>query len=116
MRIIAVFLLLIGALPALLLAQEEGGQDAAPAVIPAAAKARLVQLLPDSSEVGAARAGEQRFYSSDLYQYSDGGADVYLDYGLVAMVHQEYKSSSTDFTLDIYNLSSAGQCLRDLRR
>ncbi len=106
MRIIAVFLLLIGALPALLLAQEEGGQDAAPAVIPAAAKARLVQLLPDSSEVGAARAGEQKFYSSDLYQYSDGGADVYLDYGLVAMVHQEYKSSSTDFTLDIYNLST----------
>ena len=82
------------------------GQDSAPAVIPAAAKAKLVHLLPDPSEVGAARTGEQKFYSSDLYQYTDGGADVYLDYGLVAMVHQEYKSSSTDFTLDIYNMGT----------
>jgi hypothetical protein len=106
MRIVWRYLLLIVALPAILIAQEEGGQDAAPAVIPAAAKARLAQLLPDSSEVGAARGGEQKFYSSDLYQYSDGGADVYLDYGLVAMVHQEYKSSSTDFTLDIYNMGT----------
>jgi hypothetical protein len=106
MRIVWRYLLLILALPAILIAQEDGGQDAAPAVIPAAAKARLAQLLPDPSEVGAARVGEQKFYSSDLYQYSDGGADVYLDYGLVAMVHQEYKSSSTDFTLDIYNLGT----------
>jgi hypothetical protein len=106
MRTIALFLLLIAALPMLVVAQEEVGQDAAPAVIPAAAKARLAQLLPDPSEVGAALCGEQKFYSSDLYQYSDGGADVYLDYGLVAMVHQEYKSSSTDFTLDIYNLGT----------
>ena len=106
MRIVWCCLLLILALPAILIAQEEGGLDAAPAVIPAAAKARLAQLLPDPSEVGAARTGEQNFYSSDLYQYSDGGADVYLDYGLVAMVHQEYKSASTDFTLDIYNLGT----------
>ena len=106
MRIVWRYLLLILAIPAILIAQEEGGQDAAPAVIPAAAKARLARLLPDPLEVGAARSGEQKFYSSDLYQYSDGGADVYLDYGLVAMVHQEYKSSSTDFTLDIYNLGT----------
>jgi hypothetical protein len=106
MRTVTIYLLLILTSPALLLAQEEGGQDTAPAVIPAAAKAKLAQLLPDPSEVGAVRSGDQKFYSSDLYQYIDGGADVYLDYGLVAMVHQEYKSSSTDFTLDIYNIST----------
>ena len=106
LRNLAFCLVLILASPALLLAQEEGGQDAPPVVIPAAVKAKLVQLLPDPSEVGAARTGEQRFYSSDLYQYTDGGADVYLDYGLVGMVHQEYKSSSTDFTLDIYNMGT----------
>lgn len=106
MRTVAIYLLLILAVPALVIAQEEGGQETAPAVIPATAKARLAQLLPDPSEVGATRTGEQKFYSSDLYQYIDGGADVYLDYGLVAMIHQEYKSSSTDFTLDIYNLGS----------
>jgi hypothetical protein len=106
MRIIVLCLLLISAAPLLANAQEESGEGAAPAVIPAAAKERLARLLPEPAEVGAARTGEQKFYSSDLYQYTDGGADVYLDYGLVAMVHQEYKSSSTDFTLDIYNMGT----------
>jgi hypothetical protein len=105
MRKSTIYLLLILALPAPLIGQEEG-QQGAPAVIPAAAKERLARLLPEPAEVGAARTGEQKFYSSDLYQYTDGGADVYLDYGLVAMVHQEYKSSSTDFTLDIYNMGT----------
>jgi hypothetical protein len=104
MRRVAFYLLLILALPGLLIGQEEGGQSSAPAVIPAAAKERLARLLPEPSEVGASRSGEQKFFSSDLYEYIDGGADVYLDYGLVAMVHQEYKASSTDITLDIYNM------------
>jgi len=108
MRIGVVCLLPILISPALLVAQDEGGQETAPAVIPAVAKERLARLLPAPSEFGAARAGEQKFYSSDLYQYVDGGADVYLDYGLVAMVHEEYKSSATDFTLDIYNMGSRG--------
>jgi hypothetical protein len=104
MRRTAYYLLLILALPGLLTAQEEGGQGSPPPVIQAAAKERLERLLPEPSEVRAARTGEQKFFSSDLYQYSDGGADVYLDYGLVAMLHQEYKAASTDITLDIYNM------------
>jgi len=100
----ALFLLPILALPGLLIGQEGAGQDSTPAVIPAAAKEKLARLLPEPSEVGAVRTGERKFFSSDLYQYTDGAADVYLDYGLVAMVHQEYKTSGTDLTLDIYNL------------
>jgi hypothetical protein len=106
MRSVAIYLLLILALPGLLMGQEVGGEGSAPAVIPAAAKEKLARLLPEPSEVGAERTGEQKFFSSDLYQYSDGGADVYLDYGLVAMLHQEYKTSSTDITLDIYNMGA----------
>jgi hypothetical protein len=106
MRRSAIYLLLILAFPGLLIGQEEGGQGSAPPVIPAEAKERLARLLPEPAEVGASRAGEQKFFSSDLYEYSDGGADVYLDYGLVAMVHQEYKASSADLTLDIYNMGA----------
>jgi hypothetical protein len=103
---IALSMLLILALPGLSIGHGGGGQDSTPPVIPAAAKEELARLLPEPSEVGASRAGEQKFFSSDLYQYTDGGADVYLDYGLVAMVHQEYKTPSTDLTLDIYNLGA----------
>jgi hypothetical protein len=106
MRSVAIYLLLILALPALLIGQEKGEEGSAPAVIPAQAKQRLARLLPEPSEVGAERTGEQKFFSSDLYEYSDGAADAYLDYGLVAMLHQEYKAASTDVTLDIYNMGA----------
>jgi hypothetical protein len=106
MRSVVIYLLLILALPELLIGQEEGGQGSALAVISVQAKERLARLLPEPSEVGAERTGEQKFFSSDLYEYSDGGADVYLDYGLVAMLHQEYKASSTDIILDIYNMGA----------
>jgi len=106
MRSLAPYLLLTVALLGLLIGRVEGGQDSAPAVIPVAVKARLAGLLPEASEVGASRAGERKFFSSDLYQYTDGAADAYLDYGLLAMVHQEYKTPSTDLTLDIYDLGT----------
>jgi len=106
MRSFAFYLLLILALPALLVGQEEVGGGTAPAVIPAAAREKLARLLPEPMEVGAARTGEQKFFSSDLYQYTDGAADAYLDYGLVAMAHQEYKSPNTDYTLDVYDMGA----------
>jgi hypothetical protein len=106
MRNIAIYLLLILCVPGLLMAQEEGGQGSPPPVIQAAAKERLTRLLPEPSEVGAEPTGERKFFSSDLYEYSDGAADAYLDYGLVAMVHQEYKASDTDVTLDIYDMGA----------
>jgi len=106
MRSLASCLLLILALPGLLMGQGEGEECSAPAVIPDAAKEKLARLLPEPSEVGAARTGQHRFFSSDLYQYTDGAADAYLDYGLVAMVHQEYKSSNTDYTLDVYDMGA----------
>jgi hypothetical protein len=106
MRSVAFYLLLILALPGLLMAQEEGGQGSSPPVILAAAKERLTRLLPDPAEVGAEPTDERKFFSSDLYEYSDGAADAYLDYDLVAMVHQEYKAASTDITLDIYDMGA----------
>ena len=82
------------------------GQGDAPVVIPTAVKAMLARLLPEPSEVQAAPAGEPKFFSTDLYRYIDGGADTYLDYGLVAMVHERYRASATDVTVDIYNLGA----------
>jgi hypothetical protein len=106
MRSVGIYLLLILAFPGLLMAQEQGGQGSPPAVILATAKERLARLLPEPSEVGAEPTGERKFFSSDLYEYSDGAADAYLDYDLVAMVHQEYKAASTDITLDIYDMGA----------
>jgi hypothetical protein len=106
MRSVPFYLLLTLALPVLLLGQEEVGEASAAAAIPAQAEERLARLLPEPSEVGGKRTGERKFFSADLYQYIDGAADAYLDYGLVAMVHQEYKAASAGVTLDIYDMGA----------
>jgi hypothetical protein len=67
------------------------------APIPAEVRTRLAALLPKGGDTA-------RFYSSDLYRYMDGGADIYLKYGLVAMVHREYKSAGVDMTVDVFDM------------
>lgn len=106
LRITALLLLLTFAAPAFLISQEEGGGTPTIVVIPRTVKDELRRLLPDSTVVSAAPSAETKFYSSDLFEYIDGGADAYLDYGLVAMVDEQYKSASAEITLDIYNLGS----------
>ena len=65
--------------------------------IPAEVKTRLAALLPTGKNA-------PRFYSSDLYRYMDGGADIYLKYGLVAMAHREYKNAGVDMTVDVFDM------------
>jgi hypothetical protein len=67
------------------------------APIPAEVKTRLAALLPKGGDAA-------RFYSSDLYRYMDGGADIYLKYGLVAMAHREYKRAGVDMTVDVFDM------------
>jgi hypothetical protein len=69
------------------------------APIPAAVKTRLGALLPKGGNA-------VRFYSSDLYRYMDGGADLYLKYGLVAMAHREYKRAGVELTVDVFDMGS----------
>jgi hypothetical protein len=65
--------------------------------IPAEVKTRLAALLPTGKNA-------PRFYSSDLYRYMDGGADIYLKYGLVAMAHREYQPAGVDMTVDVFDM------------
>ncbi len=69
------------------------------APIPAEVKTRLAALLPNGKNPA-------RFYSSDLYRYMDGGADIYLKYGLLAMVHREYKIAGVEMTVDVFDMGS----------
>ena len=77
-----------------------------PLAIPPTVTAELRRLLPDPAPLSIQPREGPRFYGANLFQYIDGAADAYLDFGLVAMLHQEYKSSGVEITLDIYNLGS----------
>src|ERR1035437_3876372 len=70
--------------------------------VPAEVKTRLGALLPKGGDA-------VRFYASDLYRYMDGGADIYLKYGLVALAHREYKSAGVEMTVDVFDMGGPVQ-------
>jgi hypothetical protein len=84
--------------------QQGGGEPAKPATISSAEKNKLAALLPAAPEFFGKSEAPAKFYSSDLYRYIDGGADAYLDCGLVAMIHREFKAVTVDLTVDIYDM------------
>jgi len=48
------------------------------------------------------------FYGPDnLYQYMDGGADVYLLYDFQVLLHQDFKSGQAELTVDIFDMGNA---------
>ena len=96
--------LLLGLSCLLLRAQEGETGPTTPAVIPEAVKSSLAALVPAARELGGAGPGERRFYGSDLWTYIDGGAEPYHGYGMVAMVHQEYKIKDTELTIDVFDM------------
>ena len=84
--------------------QQADRESARPAAIPTAEKNKLGDLLPAPPEFSGKPEAPAKFYSSDLYRYLDGGADAYLDYGLVALIHREFKFANVDLTVDIYDM------------
>ncbi len=64
----------------------------------------MPRSLPDTAVFGGKAAEAAHFYLSDLYEYIDGGAEVFHGYGMRAMIHQEYRAGKTDLTVDIYDM------------
>lgn len=87
---------------ALLPGQE--GQPGKPAAISAGEKNKLAALLPTTPGFSGNPAGPAKFYSGDLARYLGPRADAYLDYGLVALEHREYKVASVELVVDIYDM------------
>jgi hypothetical protein len=52
--------------------------------------------------------GTPSFYGPDqLYQFMDGGADVYLLYDFQVLLHQDFKSGQAELSTDIFDMGSA---------
>jgi hypothetical protein len=72
-----------------------------------ARKARLSALLPAAPEFAAKPSEAARFFGADLYKLIDGGAEAYHQFGFVALVHREYKSSAAEITADIFDMGDS---------
>jgi hypothetical protein len=78
---------------------------------PAVGGTGLAELLPDAASMSGWKIadGPSDYDSETLYEYLDGGAPLYLDFGFQGMVHVRYQrgdDSLSSVTLDIYDMGS----------
>jgi hypothetical protein len=87
-----------------------GCRQSDPGVTPAGDQNQLSALLPESGEIaGWARSSEPEFYGQeDLWEYINGQAEFYLDYGFQRVVALETSSEedSQSLVVEIYRMSA----------
>jgi Family of unknown function (DUF6599) len=82
-----------------------GPGTAARAQTAASAHPQFARLLADPLPGHPKPQAEPSFYKPDtLYQYIDGGADVYLLYDFQLLLHQDFKAGVSDMTADVYDM------------
>ncbi len=76
-----------------------------PTHTPAIAQKQLEGFLSEPLPGRAVPQDQPSFYKPDtLYQYIDGGADIYLLYEFRSLLHQDFKSGDAELTADIYDM------------
>src|SRR5450631_3579179 len=69
---------------------------------------QLSKLIPDSLPAHVTSQGTPVFYTPDnLFQYMDGGADIFLVYGVRMLLHQDLRAGTSDIALDIFDMGSS---------
>ena len=67
-----------------------------------------MSLLADPLPTDVTREEAASFYEPDnLYEYIDGGADVFLLYDFQRLLHQNFKAGKGEITADIYDMGKA---------
>ena len=86
-------------------AQKSGFSGPARTHAPAAAQNKIESFLNQPLPGRAVPQDQATFYKPDsLYQYIDGGADIYLLYEFRSLLHQDFKSGDTELTADVYDM------------
>jgi hypothetical protein len=107
--ILFVLLLLLGA-P--LLSVAASATAASPQEVPAEEKSALLALLPKEGEVAglSARSGEEFYVPRNLFDYMNGQAEMYLDYGFRLLLAREYAAGDgSPITIELFRMASPAE-------
>ncbi len=68
----------------------------------------ILSLLPEAAKIAEwQRFGEPELYQDEaLFDYLNGGAEIFFDFGFKRALVQEYTRGSAQIILDIYEMSS----------
>lgn len=73
----------------------------------------LSDYLPGQTASGLQCSSEVRKYNREtLWEYLDGGADLYLDHGFTHMASADYRVRDLEFTADVYAFESTESATR----
>jgi len=67
----------------------------------------MENLLPTNSQIAPwTKSGKPEIYKNrELFNYVDGGADIYLEYGFSQVISQEYSYEEESIVADIYEMN-----------
>jgi hypothetical protein len=67
----------------------------------------LERLVAAPLPVGSSSHRSPSFYGPDnLYEYMDGGADIFVLYGMKTLLHLDAKVQAVDVTVDVFDMGS----------
>ncbi|MEE9464267.1 MAG: DUF6599 family protein, partial [Candidatus Neomarinimicrobiota bacterium] len=68
----------------------------------------LAQLMPGTVEDWQTGRADKIYNRENLYEYINGGAELYLSYGFLQMISRTYtKSGKPDIVVDIFDMGSS---------
>ena len=93
--------------PSAMAQSEEAPRKASSAAVDAAVKQRLLATLPDPlPHQGKGEAAPSFYLSANLYEYMDGGADIYQLYDVETLLHWDLHTSAGDLTVDVFDMGT----------
>lgn len=86
---------------------EKAASKASSAAVDAKVKQRLLATLPNPlPRQGKGEAAPSFYLSANLYEYMDGGADIYQLYDVETLLHWDLQTSVGDLTLDVFDMGT----------
>jgi hypothetical protein len=71
-----------------------------------AGRSGLLNLLRAPFPAHLRAVGAPVFYGQNLYEYIDGGAELFHSFDMKTLLHQEFKAGETDLTVDVYDMGT----------
>ena len=68
---------------------------------------QMLKLVAAPLPADAAAKNPTNFYGPDnLYEYMDGGADIFVLYGVRSLLHLDLKAKATEISVDVFDMGS----------
>jgi hypothetical protein len=89
--------------PCLVSTGDESSETVTP--VPDGKKKSLSVLMAGLPELGAKPAGAASFFTNNLWEYIDGGAEAFHNYDFAVLIHRVFQAGEAEVTVDVYDMA-----------